>query len=80
MVEVIKYKPNQTADGVWGFPEDLYNVWHIIGPMCDYTACGHATDEYPHEKKQGKVTCPSCLKTIEFYKKLKVYKYLIYEG
>jgi len=69
-MKVIRYKPNQIADGEGMFPEDLYGVSHVIGPICDYTACGHATDEYPYDEKEGKITCPSCLSVIKFYKKL----------
>ena len=77
MTEVIRYKSKQTADGFdldgkSRFPEDLLGVWHIIGPTCDYTVCGHATDEYDIEKKQGKVTCKECLKVIDYYKKLRL--------
>jgi hypothetical protein len=73
-MKVIRYKPNQTADGEGMFPEDLYGVWHLIGPIHDYTVCGHATDEYEIEEKQGIITCRECLRIIGFYKKLKAYK------
>ena len=54
------------------FDESLLNKWHVVIPPCDYTACGHATDEYNTEVKEGKITCQECLKIIKFCKKIKI--------
>ena len=71
MVEVIRFKRKQPDSMEWSRVDDLKG-WHIIQPPCDYTACGHATDEYNIEKKEGKVTCKGCLEIIRFYKELKI--------
>lgn len=73
MVEVIRFKEEQPERMLVSFDSSMLGKWHLVSDL-DYTACGHATDEYNIEKKKGKVTCSDCLKQIEFYKKLRNYK------
>ena len=73
MVEVIRFKEKQSKEMSESFDSLMLGKWHLVSDL-DYTACGHATDEYNIEKKNGKVTCPDCLKQIEFFKKLRNYK------
>lgn len=71
MNEVIRFKKKQSTGMLWAFDKDLIKYWHIIIPPQDYTACGHTTDEYNIEKKEGHVTCPECLRVINFCKQIK---------
>jgi len=69
-MEVIKFNKKQNDEMISMFDESMLGSWHIVVPPTDYTACGHATDEYNIKKKHGKITCKECLKTIKFFKEL----------
>ncbi len=62
-----------------GESRDSFKGWHLLlndGTNCgEYTACGVAEVDYEtiHENvEKGGITCERCLKTIRFYKSLKL--------
>ena len=71
-MKVIRFKKEQSCEMISMFDESMLGSWHIVPPPLDYTACGHATDEYNTETKEGNVTCKDCLEVVRFYKKLKL--------
>ena len=70
-IPVIRFKPIEEQD-CCDLDDGLIPHWHIIQDtgQGEYTACGQAITEYHYDIKKGKVTCPTCLEIIRFYKEL----------
>ena len=70
-LKVLKFKKmkDQSAEANFSLDQKLIPYWHLTEDILqgEYTACGQAIPEYEVEYKQGKVTCPDCLKKIKFY-------------
>lgn len=44
---------------------------HLDHPVLDYTLCGDGHSEEFQEVKRGKINCPSCIRIIQYCKRVK---------
>ena len=53
---------------------DLIPYWHLVEAhgQGEFTCCGQTITEYLIIEKEGKITCPYCIKRIKWYQSIKL--------